>query len=77
MTLEELRALARRSATAPFTIRLSDGRGICVSHPEFLGIPHDGQSFIYLPETGGWQFVFLDQVVSVDSAATQDRGKAA
>lgn len=68
MTLEELRALARRTTTQPMTIKLTDGRGIRVSHPEFLGIPHDGQSFLYFPETGGWQFVFLNQVVSVDSA---------
>jgi hypothetical protein len=70
MTLEELRNLARRAATNPFTIRLTDGRGIRVSHPEFLGVPHDGQSFLYFPETGGWQFLFLNQVVSVDSAAS-------
>jgi len=72
MTLEELRALARRSAAAPMTIKLTDGRGIRVSHPEFLGIPQDGQSFLYFPETGGWQFVFLDQVVSADSVQKEE-----
>jgi len=70
MTLEELRVLARRASTNPFTIRLADGRGVLVSHPEFLGVPHDGQSFVYFPETGGWQFLFLNQIVSVDSAAS-------
>ena len=69
MTLDDLRALARRSSSEPITIRLTDGGGLRVSHPEFLGIPHDGKSFLYFPETGGWQFVFLDQIVSVDSAA--------
>ncbi|HBJ83813.1 MAG: hypothetical protein Q8M07_30660 [Prosthecobacter sp.] len=72
MTLDELRALARRTSAAPMTIKLTDGRGLRVSHPEFLGIPQDGQSFVYFPETGGWQFVFLNQVVSVDSSQMED-----
>jgi len=68
MTLEELRDMARRSSSEPMSIRLTDGRAVRVSHPEFLGVPHDGQSFLYFPETGGWQWIFLNQVVSVDSA---------
>jgi hypothetical protein len=72
MTLEELRALARTSMTKPFVIRLTDGQAIRVSHPEFVGVPHDGQSFVYFPETGGWQFVFLNQVVSVDSVQKEE-----
>jgi hypothetical protein len=77
MTLDELRALSRRSSMEPLIIRLTDGRGLRVSHPEFLGIPHDGASFVYFAETGGWEFVFLDQVVSVDSAKREHRGKPA
>ena len=58
--LEGLRALARCSAAQPFVIRLTDGRAIMISHPEFLGIPRDGQSFLIFPETGARQFVFLN-----------------
>ena len=67
MTLDELRVLARQSTMQPISIRLTDGRAILVSHPEFVGLPHDGQSFMYFPETGGWQILFLNQIVSVDA----------
>ena len=67
MTLEELRVIARNAARQPIAIRLTDGRSLVVAHPEFLGLPHDGESFMYFPDSGGWQMLFLDQVVSVDS----------
>lgn len=66
MSIEELRAFAQRSQSRPFVIRLADGRGLEVGHPEFVGFPREEGTFVYFPPGGGLQLVTLPQVVSLD-----------
>jgi hypothetical protein len=68
ISLAELRAFARGAATTPFIIHMSDGRSIRVEHPEFIGVPHQGGSFVIFPLEGGVQLLALGQVVSVEDA---------
>jgi hypothetical protein len=68
ISLAELRTFARGASTSPFIIRLSDGRSIVVGHPEFIGVPQQGGSFVIFPQEGGVQLLALGQVVSVEDA---------
>ncbi len=68
ISLSDLRTFARGAATNPFIIRLSDGRSILVAHPEFIGVPQQGGSFVVFPAEGGVQLLALGQVVSVEDA---------
>lgn len=71
ISIEDIKERVRRSNQLPFLIRLSDGQALRVEHPEFMAFSQDGRSFVYLPRTGGYQIVALDQVVTVDVAMPQ------
>ena len=66
MSIEELKTFSARSQSRPFVIRLADGRGLEVGHPEFLGFPREEGTFVFFPPEGGLMLVTLPQVVSLD-----------
>ena len=68
ISLTELRSFARGAVSNPFLIHMSDGRSIRVAHPEFIGVPQQGGSFVIFPSEGGVQLLALGQVVSVEDA---------
>lgn len=71
MSIDDIKDRAKRSAQTPFFIRLSDGQTLRMDQPEFMAFSRDGSSFVYLPQTGGYQIVALNQVVTLDVAVPQ------
>ena len=73
--VQDIREMSGKSRLQPFEIRLSDGRALPVSHPEFLAFPKEGDIFIYLPEGGRFQLISLGEVVSLDTVLRKRRSK--
>lgn len=69
MTIDEIKSFTRSAAARPFLIRLTDGRSLEVSHPEFIAFPREEGTFVFFPPEGGLILVSLPQVVSVDIIA--------
>jgi len=83
MTRDELQTYARRAALQPFVIKLTDGRLLEVSHPEFVAFsrvpgPFAG-TFVFFPADGGMLVVSLSQVVTLEMLPPQgaERERAA
>jgi hypothetical protein len=83
MTREEFQAYAKRAALQPFVVKLTDGRLLEVSHPEFVAFPRIpgpfAGTFVFFPTDGGMLVVSLSQVVSLEMLPLDvgERGKAA
>jgi hypothetical protein len=71
MEIEGLREAVRRQPFKPFTMRLSDGRGMPVPHPEFLAI---GPNVVILvTQNDSWMEIDPFMIVSLDYEAGRGR----
>ena len=68
MTAPEIRQFAQATPFVPFRLHLADGRKLDVPHPDFIHVLQTDplNRAIVESETGGWQFVNLPIVVSVE-----------
>ena len=51
MTIHSLKKMIHAVPFKPFTIRLADGRGVEVPHPDFIGITGGGRTLFVGDET--------------------------
>jgi hypothetical protein len=66
MNANYLRSLIRAQPFSPFTINLADGRSFVVHHHDYLIIPPERGSIVFVFHKGGdWDLVYLKQITSV------------
>jgi hypothetical protein len=67
MTVRQLRLLLKEQPFKPFTLRLTDGRSLEVSHPDFLLLPQGDRNttVVYARPDGLFDWVYLKQVISI------------
>ena len=66
MTVEDLRALLRIQPFSVLSLHLSDGRTFEVPHPDYLIIPPERSTIVFVFQKGGsWDVVYLEQITSV------------
>ena len=69
MTGPHLRELLRKQPFEHLKIRLSDGRALAVTHPDFVSLPPENvtSTFIVWQKDGSFDMVSMRQVTSVSS----------
>jgi hypothetical protein len=66
VTVDDLRALLRIQPFSVFNLHLSDGRTFEVPHPDYLLIPPERSTIVFVFHKGGsWDIVYLKQITSV------------
>jgi len=53
VAIEEIRNVARAESFEPFTLRMADGHGYRVVHPEFIFAPPNGRRVVVIAEPEG------------------------
>lgn len=64
MDIEGVREALRKQPFEPFIIRLADGRGLPVLHPEFVAVGR--RRLVVIAEDDTWSFVEPLLIVSLD-----------
>ncbi len=73
MTIEQLRLAARAKPFKPFTVCLTDGRRLDVTHPEILSMaPEAARTFIIWGPGENYRVVDLLLVTTLDFLGTQE-----
>ena len=70
MTTVQLKRLAEARPFHPFTIHLTDGRAISVSHPEVLSVSPGGRTFGVWTDDDAIEIIDLLLVVSFSEVRT-------
>jgi len=69
VTVEDLRALLRIQPFSVFNLHLADGRTFEVPHPDYLLIPPERSTIVFVFHRGGtWDIVYLKQITSISGA---------
>lgn len=66
MTTEQLHKALRAAPFRPFTLRLADGRGLYVPHPEYVAYSPNGRTAAVVDEDSDFEIIDLLLVVGID-----------
>ena len=71
MTANDMRALIKAQPFSAFTINLADGRSFLVHHRDYLLVPPERSSLVFVFHKGGaWDIVYLKQITSISGEGT-------
>ncbi len=66
MQAKELQLLSRAQPFRPFVIRLADGRGVPVDHPEFMALAPTGRSAVVYGKGGAFEVIDVPLVIGLE-----------
>ncbi|MBI4625600.1 MAG: hypothetical protein HY736_20570 [Verrucomicrobia bacterium] len=66
MTAAEIRQFVDASPFVAFRLHLADGRKLDVPHPDFIHVFKTDPRAIVESERGGWQFVNLPLILTIE-----------
>jgi len=72
----ELRAFLKGEPFRPFDIRLSDGRELDVSHPDFASLAPANWQLVIWQQRGGFDFVDIGSITSLHFGRRNGHGKS-
>ena len=66
MTPDDIRALVRRQPFLPLKVNLADGRSFDIHHPDYLIVPPERSSSVFVFHKGGtWDVIYIRQITSI------------